>query len=174
MLILLVVKFFKVEFCNGNNWGSGNFHLQAVMFSQYWLVILICSHSCLHVNKSHHFIKCIITVLKDMVESLHVTVVHIKVYICWELCRLPKSCTPLIYSSIKLTIYVSTKLSCNPLHILLWPPMQPLQLGPHEPPPHHHPHMLGSVLFTGEQMNWHPLRRRGPVWLQWYGCYNKA
>jgi hypothetical protein len=35
VMILLVVELFKVEFRNGNAWGSGNCCVGAVMFGQY-------------------------------------------------------------------------------------------------------------------------------------------
>ena len=61
---------------------------------------------------------------------------------------------PLVYSGIKLMNHISTELLYKTLHLQLWPPVQPLQLVPHNKLAScSHPQFLGSVVYTDKQMN---------------------
>ena len=103
-----LVNFFNIKFRNGNTMGC---HIGAVMFDQYWLFIVpIHSHlPCLGIYITHHTMKPSTATLLDVTESLDVTVVHIKVCVCWEVTGLMAARLPLVDAGIELTICVSTK-----------------------------------------------------------------
>ena len=82
MMIFSAIEFIKVKLCNRNTWSSSNFNPGAAKFSQLSTMTQVHSHLHAQVYINHHFVKCMIAVLRDMDKSLHMTIIHIKESVC--------------------------------------------------------------------------------------------